>query len=379
MLANYAIGTLGQWLQAYRVLYDKDAIRWSDASLAFDPQELGAADYESIRPELDQLETLLRGTAPVKEALRWREVEGATVFLFERELPVPFDEFVAKVDVAGTIGHMNDYIGGVVVPARRDEAGRVLHQAERNLYLPQPNYLALYQGQPIDVTKIEICDYSEHRHRMYWKTIKSENGSAEYDDGVVSFVRTARGTRVRILGKQQFTLPPFWQAVDLNLMPELKGALVTHAYATFFERTVANFEALVEGREIRIGRPWHRPQDSFDTETLPGETVERLVFRLVERFDSLLAERGGDWLTPRSCVAAPARIDADGFRHFVGAPVSDGASAPTALGLAMQRAGDILGEFSLGLCEALVRDIAGSAVSTTSSRARTWNDATSTD
>jgi hypothetical protein len=62
------------------------------------------------------LETLLRGTAPVKEALRWREVEGATVFLFERELPVPFDEFIAKVDVACTIGHMNDYIGGVVVP-----------------------------------------------------------------------------------------------------------------------------------------------------------------------------------------------------------------------------------------------------------------------
>ena len=35
--------------------------------------------------------------------------------------------------------------------------------------------------------------------------------------------------------------------------------LVTHAYQTFFDRTMANFEALVEGRDIRIGRPVDEP------------------------------------------------------------------------------------------------------------------------
>ena len=140
-----------------------------------------------------------------------------------------------------------------------DSVGRPVRQAERNIYLPQPNYLVLYQGKPIDVSKLEVVEYGDDRHRLYWKTVGSENGSATYDDGIATFERTGESTCITIIGRQLFTLPLFWQVFDLDLVPDLKAVLVTHAYRTFFDRTLANFEALVEGRDIRLGRPVDEP------------------------------------------------------------------------------------------------------------------------
>ena len=154
---------------------------------------------------------------------------------------------------------MNDYLGGVLVPLAHDSSGRPVRQAERNIYLPQPNYLVLYQGKTIDVSKLEVVEYGANCHRLYWKTVLSENGSAACDDGIATFDRTIEGTRVTITGRQQFAIPPFFQVFDPDFVPGLKAKLVTHAYQTFFDRTIANFEALVEGRDIRIGRPVDEP------------------------------------------------------------------------------------------------------------------------
>src|SRR6201999_4346249 len=110
------------------------------------------------------------------------EVDDAIVFRYARDLPIEFDLFVRRVDIARTIQFMNDYLGGVLVELAHDRSGRPVRQAERNIYLPQPNYLVLYQGKPIDVSKLEVVEYGADRHRLYWKTIKSENGSATYDD-----------------------------------------------------------------------------------------------------------------------------------------------------------------------------------------------------
>src|SRR5690606_22613837 len=112
---------------------------------------------------------------------------------------------------------------------------RVTHQAERNIYLPQPNYLVFYQGRNIDVSKLEFIRYQDHEQKMFWKTVKSENGSARYDDGSVRFFRRDNGdTMVSIFGRQQFTLPLFWQIINLDNFPALKHVLFTHAYTTFF-------------------------------------------------------------------------------------------------------------------------------------------------
>ena len=64
---------------------------------------------------------------------------------------------------------------------------------------------------------------------------------------------TVASAQVTITGRQQFALPLFWQVFDPDVVPGLKDRMVTQAYQTFFDRTIANFEALVEGRDIRIG------------------------------------------------------------------------------------------------------------------------------
>jgi hypothetical protein len=157
------------------------------------------------------------------------------------------------------------------------------------------------------VSKLEVVDYTADRHRLYWKTVLSENGSATYDDGIATFERTSDGTCVTIRGRQQFTLPMFWQVFDPDIVPGLKARLVTHAYQTFFDRTIANLEALVEGRDIRIGRPVDEPA---------APPVEQLCrcFNKSARSRSAPAaiRRQKRWHNGR----CDHRIDSDGFVHI---------------------------------------------------------------
>ena len=290
----------GQGLAAWRTLFDKDALVRRVVPLGIDADAVPLADFDAAVARLKALEPLAESAPERGPGLRWRRVNGAVVFAYTRDLAVPFEAFVAAVDVARTIEYMNDYLGGVVVPLARDAQGRSVRQAERNLYLPQPNWLVLYGGQPIDVTKIEVVEYAARRHRLYWQTIRSENGSAAVDDGIATFAATRGGTRVTITGRQQFTLPLFWQMVDVSLWPDVETALTTHSYQTFFDRTLSNFEALCEGRDIRLGQP-------IDTPTpLPGAAVEAQLARA--------AEAAGPWLE-RWRQRMPARADADGFVH----------------------------------------------------------------
>jgi hypothetical protein len=257
--------------------------------------------------ELVRLEPVAEGAPAVSDELRWRYVEQAIVFHYTKLLPIDYDTFVRKVDIACTIQFMNDYLGGVLVPLQHDDQQRPIRQAERNIYLPQPNYIVLYQGKPIDVSKLEVVEYAADQQRLYWKTIASENASATYDDGIATFSREAAGTRVTIVGRQQFALPLFWQVFDLDLVPDIKASLATHAYQTFFDRTMANFEALVEGRDIRIGKPTDEPSPLPLEQLMPllekiGEVAMPLVQKIMQ--------------TPGGAPNDPRRwIDVDGFTH----------------------------------------------------------------
>ena len=307
ILANVLIATVGQTVESYRTMFDKDALRRHSVPLGIDISTVRDAAFDDLVAELLQLEPIAATAPAVSDDLRWRYVEDAVVFSYTRSLPIDFDLFVQRVDIARTIQFMNDYLGGVVVPIVHDKAGRPIRQAERNIYLPQPNYLVLYHGKPIDVSKLEVVEYGSIRHRLYWKTIASENDSATYDDGIATFERTADGTQVTIMGRQLFTLPLFWQAFDLNLIPDLKALLVTHAYSTFFDRTLANFEALVEGRDIRIGRPVDEPSLPAVEHLMPvieriGDIVTPLFQRLMRSDDAVVTDE-------------LPQVDADGFVH----------------------------------------------------------------
>ncbi len=316
--ADALLAWLGAAIASYRTMFDKDALTRQAVPLGLEVDEIPAVAFDDLVKELLRLEPIAATAPRVSDELRWQYLGDAVMFQYVRPLPIDFDLFVLRVDIARTIQFMNDYLGGVLVALAHDASGRPVRQAERNIYLPQPNYLALCQGKPIDVSKLEVVEYGEGRHRLYWKTMLSENASATYDDGIATFERAEEGTRITIVGKQQFALPPFWQVFDPAIVPDLKAMLVTHAYQTFFDRTIANFEALVEGRDIRIGRPVDEPAPPPAEWIMPllqgaGEIAMPLLQLLSGKHDSATTHADGS-------------LDADGFVHI--APMKTTSSEP---------------------------------------------------
>jgi uncharacterized protein (DUF362 family) len=344
---NVLIGAAGHMLESFRTLFDKDTIRQRIVSLGFDPESYDKGIFSQIIDDLDALEIIAIHGPERSGGLKWRMIDRAVVFSFERIIEIEFDLFTSKVDIAKVIQFMNDYLGGVLVPLEWDESGRPTRQAERNLYLPQPNYLVLFHGKPIDVSKLECAIYSDDSCSLYWKTIGSSNNSATYDDGKASFRRTKEGyTAISIIGKQLFELPLFWQVIDLDVVPDLKAPLVTDAYRTFFDRTMSNFEALVEGRDIRMGRSAETPSGS------ESEELSRLLDQVSRAAAPLIS-----MLLNRKEGGPLSEADAEGFVH---------GSAPEYLTKA-DRESPVAGnfpqliEFFAGLRQALARDLAMAA------------------
>ena len=87
--------------------------------------------------------------------------------------------------------------------------------------------MAFWGGRRIDVCKIELVQRDVHEHRLYWQTVVSPNGSAIFDDGVLTFTDLGSGrTRVGVRGRQLFTLPDTWAGLDLAGWPEVRNPLL---------------------------------------------------------------------------------------------------------------------------------------------------------
>lgn len=320
---NYLIAWFYQVAENYQTMYWKDRLMQREVPLNIACDAYPLSDYESIAAYLAPLEQRVLKLTADESGLRWcYHQDGSILFEFSRTIPVDYDAFVSRVDITRSIQFMNDYIGGLIVPQQQDNKGRTTHQIERNLYLPQPNYLALFQGEEIDVTKLEHIQYEKERQQIFWKTVLSENGSATYDDGSVLFKRTEDGeTHISIFGRQLFTLPLFWQVVDLDRYPILKNFLVTHAYTIFFTNTMANFEAVNEGRDVRIGRAWNpragEVDDELNHQPLSTQLID-VITKVQEFADESLPGKGEPWLTQifTAYKPTPAHIDDDGFSHF---------------------------------------------------------------
>jgi len=349
---NYAIGGARESIEAWQILFGKAGLKWKDAPLDLDLAAYSPADYEAVVDYMEPLEKIIRHTGPEPKGLRWRYIDGSVLFELSQLVSARFKDFAARVDISKAVQSMNDYIGGACVPVTRDAIGRVTHQAERNIYLPQPNWMVIFGGKVIDVCKLEFVRYSPRSHRIFWRTLKSSNGSAEFDDGIVTFAAEKSHTRVTIVARQKFTLPLFWHAVNIDLAPQIKNPLVVQAYTTYFTRTIGNFIAQYEGRSYRVGRPWESAE--------PGEPGLRSILRAAGLGDGSLEK----YLTRFSGITqrldafkspngAQPFIDEHGFRHFPGN--ANGAGKRDALGVTT-----VMGEaraFFAGLAEAVRKDL----------------------
>ena len=314
-----AVGIARQGALAWSTGVDKDTVDHREVPLGFDPAAYPVSAYDGLPAFFAAFDALVEGVPENADGMRWRLVDGATVFEVGREVPADFDEWVARVDVAAGISLMADYLGGrrVTVSSASSSTGTTrTRQAERNLYLPQPNYLAAWGGEPIDVCKIELVERSADRHRLTWRTVSSPNGSAEFDDGSLTFTRTRSGTLVAVRGRQLFALPATWAGIDLAAVPELRNPLLEEAYRRFFTTTFDNLEACFEGRGFRIGRPPMDPAEPLLTQAL--DLVLGAVTDWLDRPGSPGIPAGPD-PTRGAARATGPEVDAQGFRHVRGA------------------------------------------------------------
>jgi uncharacterized protein (DUF362 family) len=319
---NYALANLEQFRQAWQVLFDKDSLHRMDTRLNVDVDKLDNDDFESIEDYILPFQAILRYTLPDRNGLRRRYIDGSIIFEYIRIIPVDFEDFINRVDICQAVQMMYDNIGGARVVLKNDEQNRALYQVERDLYLPQPNWMVLFGGRHIDVDKIEVIRYAEHSRRNFWRTVHSANQSAEYDDGMVAFEKDPGGTRVTIVARQKFALPLFWQLFDMDYLPDVKEALVSDAYSRFFSRTMANFEAAAEGRAPFIGKPWDARYGEETHDGIPPE-IEHLKYLF-----SMLAGIAEKWLRKDDAPAGTTALGTDehGFRHFAPQSTTDTAT-----------------------------------------------------
>lgn len=317
-----ALGAAQEAAEAWAIVFAKSRVVRREVPLGFDPADYTNAEYDAVADYMAPLVAAAAEAPLTPSGLRWCHRGDAVLFEMSRVLNAPYDELTARVDIGSAIRVMSDYIGGSSSVVSRDRQGRVTRQAERNMYLPQPNWLAFSGGAFIDVCKLEVIRYGDGWRRIAWRTVASPNGSAVHDDGTVTFERVGPArTRVTVCGLQEFTLPPFWTALEPWLAPAVKDALVEESYRRFFTATLDNVEACYEGRDYRVGR------DRGASDDEPPEQRLRQTWSVLRQ---MLPERPLDELARRSRARAapqPDDVDEDGFRHFAGGAVG---SAPAA-------------------------------------------------
>ena len=306
---NYLFGNLHHLQESWKILYDKDRLYRQNIPLDIPLAQFSPSDYEAIEHYILPLAQVAHQTPPDRNGLRWRYMDESVLFEYSKIIQAPYSEFVKNVDIAKAVELMFDNIGSTRQTIKKDKNGRVEHQAERDIYLPQPNWMVFFGGSYIDVGKIEKIRYAGTQQEIYWRMVCSANQSAEFDDGMVVFAEDPGGTLVRIVARQKFALPLFWQVVDINYVPTVKNALVSDAYIRFFSRTMANFEATYEGRDPRIGRTYdlNYGQD--------GNLEHPLELEQFKELWALLAGAIGG-LKKAQSTRTEINVDEHGYQHF---------------------------------------------------------------
>lgn len=338
---NYLIINIGNAILAQNTLFAKSKLQQQTKSLEIDLDDYDASDYTGLPEYLAPFEQMTFDAPQIADNMRIRRLDGATLFWGAYEFPFEYDEFVDRVKIERSIQYMNDYIGGSTVAVASDDTGHIHMQAERNLYLQQPNWMILVGGDMIDVEKLELIVHENDKRSIFWRTVASPNGSAESDDGRVSFTRASNGcTRMEIFTRQKFTLPLFFQVAHIDLFPGIRDPIIESGYQRFFEHTVANMQAEFEGQGYRIGQE----PPSIDHFVASGlSDLGRYLATGLATLSELLRHKGDfagfdEWFSVRSWASPPATLptqDADGFRHF----------GPTALGSRYDRTGHEVSDY----------------------------------
>ena len=227
------------------------------------PIKLDLAQYRSPAYKYDvssavEVAERLKKVPLNKEGMKWIGKEDGAFFYGVRDLDLPYDDFVKRVDVSRVGDCFRDVLGIHTQVLHRDEQGRPLLQVERIAALAQPNYTAFLGKDELDVYKLEWMEYTANDVRNWMRTVCSPNASTSADDGYLAFQRLNGGKRTRIefVANQSFPLPRIMVMFGLNRIVWFREFLTKNAYRVFWRETVNNILTRHEGsRDFAPGRP----------------------------------------------------------------------------------------------------------------------------
>lgn len=246
--------------RVWRTLINQKQLRRKELPINVPRNQFKEQDFKGLTAFIGPLEEIINAI-PKKNGSCHTFVDGGILYCLERDVGFPFEEFVSKVDICKAVTSMKDYIGGRTVQVKFDSKGRCIHQLERTVFLSQPNAFVLFNGSNIDVTKIERIEYGKGFRKIIWKTVSSDNNSAIYDDGMVTFGQLNGRTRIRIMVHQNFVNPPALSWIQLNYYPGLRRLFMVRGFRRFFEKTIDNYCSVAEGKYEPIGKPWIKDTD----------------------------------------------------------------------------------------------------------------------
>ena len=254
ILVNYLL-VLGYFMKrVLTVLVLKKKVMRKVLPINLPEDQFQDKDYEKLLKDMKPLEELVEALSRNSRSSH-TFVDDAILYCHERDVDYAFDDFVSKVNICMAVTRMKDYVGGRTIQKKFDN-GRCIHQLERTVFLPQPNLFVLANGEDIDVTKIEKIIYGARFQKLFWKTVFSDNGTAPYDEGTVTFEQHNFKTRIRIMAHQKFLYPWALRWVRMDLWLGLRRFIMLRIYRGFFEKTIDNYCAVAEGKYEPIGEPW---------------------------------------------------------------------------------------------------------------------------
>jgi uncharacterized protein (DUF362 family) len=358
---NYLLTLLDNVSQSVNMMYLKQNVRRVERPPQFDYESIPKTTYDSVRKHVTTREQMVQGAPANRHGHQLRLIDGAILFQAKQVIAKSYAKFIENVEIHRSIQFMSDYIGGSAICVSRQRGGLVTRQAERNLYLPQPNWTVLFGGKLIDVEKIEVLAYGDNWRKIWWRTIDSPNNTADLDDGSVEFRRTPDGlTQVTIFTHQKFTLPPLLAALQIDSYPEVYDALAAAAYYNFFSNTIRNLQLKADRLPYRIGRIDELAGTSAAADlSVWLATIAAALTELFGQHQDILKSMQR-FFAPIHSTQQGGHVDEHGFRHFPAPPQAvNGHNTDLA-----HFAGSILKEapeFLAGLADAIRKDVSHAA------------------
>ncbi len=237
---------------------------------------LGESEFETLRARKALLNGRLQAIVPDSEVEQLETTpDNDFLAVHTRNLAIDYDDFVEQFDIARSMTYLNGYLGGSAIPLAADERGRVVRQFERH-GVPFAAAVSVLVWQRLD-----RCDQGRgvRTGRRSPDDLLAYAGQREpearTDDGVLSVRRRAGSSlRVEIAVLQRFSVPPALRFMEAKAFDAARLSLRADTYRTFFRNTIANFEAVFEGRDPLVGCRPHLPEGNTGVECLE-QVVER--------------------------------------------------------------------------------------------------------